>query len=724
MDDVAFLEAECVYQSVPDDLVLPNPSRFLEHDHKNALFIEVNPRSSRTGIFKVDLQRCINALTCGKIVLAADPFEKVSSYTSKLPVGAAQRINQFQTVIAAFNLDTSVLYSTWGLARFLEAQGARLEPERSRDTVQRWFFTWLRAGKKVPAIVKSLAEKKQPKNQIQGNRRGAGGGAHPDNLKGPSYLFTAMMEKAYRTYIVKGRLTVEESYGRLVGDVVPSHLVDRIFTDPAAYNDAAAPKFPSEWQWAEAVRSFRKRDAPPPAEPGIGSRGGTARKYAFGPGFFEIDSTGFQIQLVSRQNGRNLVSKPWVYLVTDVFSGLIVGYHVSLENPSWASLSMCLHNCFSEKSETFKRLGLPYTDGQWSCCHLPSWLRADKFELITNNGHRFPQSMINVEITPSFTPQGKGTIEGANAQLKSKNTKDRYRLVGLYNKFRQRGETDGKREAGISLEAFEKIIVLIIQDLNKRPLVASRIPDDADPSEIKSRLDFWNWGLKHRSGATARPSENFTYEYLLAREENAKITPFGIRFRDQMYLCDKLREFGYVQSAPPGGASFVISYHANFAGEVFFKGPDGKWYPAANTDASVIKRGLSFRELAEQRNDIEVGRRQGIVDWANQRASNAELAKSIVKEEVKKTKEMAAVGGGSRVNITENRQAEKRLARSQGFSGTINSHGSLDRNHGEPSSGNQAVEPGTRGVPPARRAVTGFDEDDEDDGKTKVPGLR
>lgn len=711
MSEDAILEVEAVYVAASAGRLLPDASRFIGHDGHVALFIEVNPKSPRNRPFPIDLQDFLTALDGGDVVRTEDPFSLVPNFAPRLPEGAKRRLNALQTVLKAFHADTSILYSPWGMARFLEKQGALLDPKRSRDTLQRWFYIWLRAGKKLPAIAMNLVEKER-KPQIRGNRRGRSDGAHPKGSKAPAYELMSMMDMAYKKYVVKERLTVEESYGRLVGDAFSPEGATRVFVQPADVQEVEPTKFPSLWQWQEAVRSFRKRDAPPSPAPGIGDRGGSARKYAIGPGHFEIDSTGFQIQLVSRRNGRNLISKPWVYLVTDVFSGLIVGYLVTLENPSWAALSMCLHNCFNDKAPTFARLGLPFSQEVWPCQHLPISLRADRFELISNNGHRFPESMIRVEVTPSRVPQAKGTVEGLNAQIKNNRTKDRYGLVGLYNKFRERGETDGKDRAALTLQAFEKILVLIILDLNMRPVRAARIPDDADPKVVKSRMDLWRWGLKHRAGYTTHPSTNFSYEYLLARSERATISPVGISFQGELYVCDKLREFGMVQSAPHKGRPIVITYHANFAGEIFFEGADKRWHSVSNIDATVGSRGLSFREMSEHRDDVEAANRQAIVDWAAQRSNSAELAKQIVEEELKKTKDMAAIGGVSKVNVISNRQVERRAGRAAQSSGIINS---IDASSGKSVQGQPAsqAKPRLAGTGlPGRRAVSNFDKDE------------
>lgn len=64
-------------------------------------------------------------------------------------------------------------------------------------------------------------------------------------------------------------------------------------------------------------------------------RRGRARDGVDGPGCrFEIDATGLQIQLVSCWDPQKLVGAPWLYLVIDVWSGLIAGYVLSLEDPA------------------------------------------------------------------------------------------------------------------------------------------------------------------------------------------------------------------------------------------------------------------------------------------------------------------------------------------------------------------------------------------------------
>ena len=71
--------------------------------------------------------------------------------------------------------------------------------------------------------------------------------------------------------------------------------------------------------------------------------GGGSSQLATGPGsLFQIDSTVADIYLLSSVFEGKLVGRPTLYLIIDVWSRLIVGYHLTLAYPSYDSACMAL----------------------------------------------------------------------------------------------------------------------------------------------------------------------------------------------------------------------------------------------------------------------------------------------------------------------------------------------------------------------------------------------
>jgi hypothetical protein len=399
---------------------------------------------------------------------------------------------------------------------------------------------------------------------------------------------------------------------------------------------------------------------------------GSATDNVPGPGFFEIDATHFQIQLVSRVTKSKLVGRPSVYLIVDIFSGVIAGYALTLENPSWAVAALALHNTFSDKGPIFERLGLPFESGDWPCQELPNMLRADRAELVSNMGQDFPASGIRVEVTPSMTPIAKGSVEGKNSEAKHSH-KGRFNLPGLFSKYRKRRESDGKRNAALNLLEFERILVEIIMDLNRRAVKASRLPPDAlqEPSRVASRVGFYEWALKARPGFTRSMGPNFVYEHLLTRGTGS-VTTGGIKLNGEVFNCDWLRDKGYLTAALNGSYEIGVSYNPLFAGEIFFHHrKTNSWQSGSNIDAEILRMRASFPEAKEYRAlQKKYAEQAGLNHHAQQRERTPEV-KQAIKGAVAEKNLLPAQPKTSKRHIRENRATEKASFRGAGLNGAL-----------------------------------------------------
>jgi len=379
----------------------------------------------------------------------------------------------------------------------------------------------------------------------------------------PSPEVMDKIKRAWDTYVVGQNKKWSDAYHDMLIEIynIPEEAfspADRgYFLDPNLIEKYRVPTWPqTRYRFRQLKRAASKAGSELPQ----GQRG-RATDGAFGPGFFEIDATHFQVQLVSRLTKGKLVGRPTVYLIVDIFSDAIVGYAVTLENPSWATAALALHNCFSDKAKVFKRLGLPYEANDWPCHELPNMLRADRAELVSNMGQEFPASGIRVETPPPMDPQAKGTVEGKHSEIKRPQT-GRFDLPGRYAKIRKRRDPDGKKEAALDIFEFERILVEIIMDLNREPVEARRIPPDAivEGAKAASRIGFYQWGLTHRPGFTRKMGPHFVYEHLLTKA-NAIVRPNGIHVKGEVFNCDRLRELGYLVAAIADEVKLTVVYN-------------------------------------------------------------------------------------------------------------------------------------------------------------------
>jgi hypothetical protein len=396
-------------------------------------------------------------------------------------------------------------------------------------------------------------------------------------------------------------------------------------------------------------------------------RRGTARKGVHGPGWrYEIDATKIQVRLVSRYGRRHLVSEATLYIIIDVYSGAIVGYTLSLENPSWALAAKALRNCFTKKSHVFKRLGLPYTDNDWPSAHLPSRLTADRGEFISNKAGVVPGTGIKLEICPPMRPERKGTVEGKFNSTKHHNRY--YKMPGKHRKAPQRREKDGKESAVFNLFELEQRIVEIILDLNGDPVPIENMPAEAIQAGVDAitYIGLFAWGLEHRTGFTRTLPEKDVFTALMMKGIGV-VSADGIRFKQQTFFSSKLNTLGFTGRASRNGAFNVdILYDEHFANAIWFYDEAGReWTPATNNSEDVIRLNASFWEAAEnfqkasalhtEAKDENIHKRGDKAKRLNSKADCAEKEAALARRNVPKTKAKSDI----RVNTAIDKRTER-----------------------------------------------------------------
>ncbi|MCX2827252.1 hypothetical protein ORL93_16070 [Bacillus sp. DHT2] len=110
---------------------------------------------------------------------------------------------------------------------------------------------------------------------------------------------------------------------------------------------------------------------------------GKSNDYVYGPGsLYQIDSTIADVYVVSSNNYNAIIGRPTLYLVVDVFSRMIVGFHVDTRSASLEMARLALYCAVSDKVEYCGNLGISIEPGEWIASNLPAALLADRGELM------------------------------------------------------------------------------------------------------------------------------------------------------------------------------------------------------------------------------------------------------------------------------------------------------------------------------------------------------
>jgi putative transposase len=87
----------------------------------------------------------------------------------------------------------------------------------------------------------------------------------------------------------------------------------------------------------------------------------------------QIDHTEVDVIVVDPEH-RQSVKRPWLTLAIDVHSRMVVGYHLSLDEPSAVSVGLCLLNAVFDKTTLLADRDI---DIAWPCAGLPLALLVD-----------------------------------------------------------------------------------------------------------------------------------------------------------------------------------------------------------------------------------------------------------------------------------------------------------------------------------------------------------
>jgi len=535
---------------------------------------------------------------------------------------------------------------------------------KNSRTVQRHYYDYLWGGMIEMAFAGPNKENCAESRQQQPNTKKRGPKPKNPNAgnngSAPLSQVREQLETGARLYFLSGKYTETEAFVLTKKKFFSNgKKANRTTGGKAELEDLLLPpkKLPSARQFHYIIKLLREREGDRETKPRTATpartrsvRRGKANKGIHGPGYrYEIDATRVQIRIVSRYDPAQLVREATLYIIIDVWSGAIVGYALSLQPASWILAAKALYNCFTPKSKVFERLGLPYGEADWVSQHLPLNLTADRGELVSNKAGRVRGIGINVEITASMRPERKGSVEGKLEDVKHGD--NFYLKPGKHKKNPQRREKDGKKEAALTLEELEQLVVEIILDLNNDPVPVENMPVHAVNAGISAITygGLFAWGLKHRTGFTRKlPAQVVEHELML--RDKGSVTPEGIRFKKQNYTSEALLTSGLMaKAATRGNFSIDIRYDDLVGDRIRYRDPIKRaWTDVFNDNPDAHRLHASFWEIELHLFKAEALRAQAKENNISNKDEKAPRINKQARAAIKRAK--AAKASGSRSN--------------------------------------------------------------------------
>jgi hypothetical protein len=319
-------------------------------------------------------------------------------------------------------------------------------------------------------------------------------------------------------------------------------------------------KLPTEnqfryWYYREyhPVRAIVKREGEHAYNVNNRAALGSLKLKVFGPGsIYIIDATVGDIYLVSEMDRNRIIGRPVIYVIIDVFSGLIVGMSVSLEGPSWLGAMQALENMTLDKVAFCKEYGRTIQPGQWPSAHIPHSILADRGELLSPRIEKFMKKFhVSVANTAPYRPDWKGELEHQFCLL---NDTVIHWQPGAVRK-REPGRPDYRLDASLTLRGFRRLLIDYViehnttREVNETHINPGVVADGISPYPC----ELWKWGIKNCSGILRKESLE-SIRLALMPDDTAWVTRDGIHFGKLHYTC-KLAEqedwFGAVRRGKP-----------------------------------------------------------------------------------------------------------------------------------------------------------------------------
>ena len=290
--------------------------------------------------------------------------------------------------------------------------------------------------------------------------------------------------------------------------------------------------------------------------------GNGIQEFASSVGVGMLDSTICDIYLVNESGG--VIGRPILTACIDAYSSLCLGYTLSWEGGVY-SLTSLMTNVISDKKDWCRRFGIEIDKDDWNCNSIPATLVTDKgseyksgtFEQITELG----VSIVNL---PPYRPELKGAVEKFFDLIQ-----DMYKPY-LKNRgvieidYQERGARDYRKDACLTLEEFEKVILRCIIFYNTKRIIDNfPYTEDMISSDVKPYANcIWNYG-KSQEGANLIDADYKILVLTLLPRTTGKFTRFGLKVNKLRYTNN-----AYTEKFLKGG-NVTVAYNPDNAGLVW-----------------------------------------------------------------------------------------------------------------------------------------------------------
>ena len=289
--------------------------------------------------------------------------------------------------------------------------------------------------------------------------------------------------------------------------------------------------------------------------------GDGVQEFAKAPGMGMLDSTICDIYLIN--DAKEIIGRPILTVCIDAYSSLCCGYALTLEGGMY-SIRQLMSNVVSDKQEWCKEHNISIKKEEWNSSKCPGILVTDQgTEYTSSTFEQLAELGIKIVNLPVYRPELKGSVEKFFSIIQ-----DLFRPYlkgkGVINPdFQERGAHDYRKDACLTLEQFEKILIRCILFYNtQRVLNNFPYTDDMLENRIQPYANnIFQYGLS-LDGVNLIDINKEQIELTLMPRTTGKFTRTGlivnnVRYKNknfsEQYLSNKEVSVAY----NPGDSGYV-----------------------------------------------------------------------------------------------------------------------------------------------------------------------
>lgn len=337
-------------------------------------------------------------------------------------------------------------------------------------------------------------------------------------------------------------MMLKEKYCDGKGKLLPEHPSIHQFR----YFEKKHRKMQTYYISRDGLKSYQRNNRP--------LLGNGVQEFASHVGIAMLDATVCDIYLVNESG--NLIGRPLLVIAIDAYSSLCCGYSLSWEGGTYSLRGLML-NVIADKVKHCEKFGIMIDKSDWNCSSLPTTLVTDMgSEYKSENFEQLAELGVTIVNLPSYRPELKGQVEKAFDLIQGY-FKPYLKGKGIIEPdFQERGARDYRKDASLTMEQFEKVLLRCIVYYNSKRIIENYpYSESMLQANVKPYAsDIWNWGICQTGADLLKVSANELILTLLPRTIG-KFTRQGLKVNGLRYKHENFTE-KYLS-----GDTIVVAYN-------------------------------------------------------------------------------------------------------------------------------------------------------------------